>query len=138
MLRNTFLGSTNKISRPLWFTFCFIFKAIYNSPCINNIYFPFFSYNAPVGTLLHLRNTLAIFFISVLDGSTIYNIARIFAYSNSIAGACFIFPLSTLMTSYSVNYILYTLPRYIVLVSLAILPRRLPSASIAQQYTIKR
>ena len=29
--------------------------------------------NAPAGTLLHHRNTLAIFLISVLDGSTIYN-----------------------------------------------------------------
>ena len=32
-----------------------------------------------------------------------YNIARIFAYSNSIARACFMFPLTTLMTS--INYI---------------------------------
>ena len=31
-----------------------------------------------------------------------YNIARMFAYWNSIAWACFIFPLSTLMTS--INY----------------------------------
>ena len=51
-----------------------------------------------------------------------YNIARMFACWNSIARACFIFLLSTPMTS----------------VSLAIFPRRLPVASITQQYPMKR
>ena len=38
----------------------------------------------------------------LLNCNGYYNIARIFAKSNSIARACFIFPLSTLMTS--INY----------------------------------
>ena len=53
-----------------------------------------------------------------------YNKARKFTESNAIARACYIFPLSTLMMSKTILR---------VVVSLAILPRQLPSASITQQ-----
>ena len=48
-----------------------------NAPHIQHKLGLAFSYlernNAPAGTLLHHRNALAIFLISVLDGNTIYN-----------------------------------------------------------------
>ena len=58
-----------------------------------------------------------------------YNIVRTFAYANSIARACFIFPLSTLRTS--INYASSSC-------ELSNPPKTSPECTITQQYTIKR
>ena len=52
--------------------------------------------------VLNLFHKKRIHLCFLLNCNGYYNIARIFAKSNSIARACFIFPLSTLMTS--INY----------------------------------
>ena len=52
--------------------------------------------------VLNLFREKRIHLCFLLNCNGYYNMARIFAKSNSIARACFIFPLSTLMTS--INY----------------------------------
>ena len=52
--------------------------------------------------VLNLFHKKRIHLCFLLNCNGYYNVARIFAKSNSIARACFIFPLSTLMTS--INY----------------------------------
>ena len=52
--------------------------------------------------VLNLFHKKRIHLCFLLNCNGYYNIAKIFAKSNSIARACFIFPLSTLMTS--INY----------------------------------